>query len=68
MPAPITYAQRLVQRQAEVRKNGTLPWLRPEAKARRLSSMTTAKSLVSMLSVLSTQHSEEIDQKSLREA
>ncbi len=33
MPAPITYAHRLVQRQAEVRKNGTLPWLRPDAKS-----------------------------------
>ena len=32
MPAPITYAHRLVQRQAQVRKNGTLPWLRPDAK------------------------------------
>jgi len=33
MPAPITYAHRLVRRQAEVRKNGTLPWLRPDAKS-----------------------------------
>ncbi|SQC45286.1 S-adenosylmethionine synthetase [Klebsiella pneumoniae] len=33
MPAPVTYAHRLVQRQAEVRKNGTLPWLRPDAKS-----------------------------------
>lgn len=33
MPAPITYSHRLVQRQAEVRKNGTLPWLRPDAKS-----------------------------------
>ena len=33
MPAPITYAHRLVQRQAEVRKNQTLPWLRPDAKS-----------------------------------
>ena len=33
MPAPITYAHRLVQRQAELRKNGTLPWLRPDAKS-----------------------------------
>ncbi len=51
MPAPITYAHRLVQRQAEVRKNGTLPWLRPDAKSQvTFFSMTTAKSLVSMLS------------------
>ncbi len=33
MPAPIDYAHRLVKRQAEVRKNGTLPWLRPDAKS-----------------------------------
>ena len=36
MPAPVTYAHRLVQRQSEVRKNGTLPWLRPDAKSRDL--------------------------------
>ena len=33
MPAPVTYSHRLVKRQAEVRKNGTLPWLRPDAKS-----------------------------------
>jgi S-adenosylmethionine synthetase len=33
MPAPINYAHRLVRRQAEVRKNGELPWLRPDAKS-----------------------------------
>ena len=33
MPAPITYSHRLVKRQAEVRKAGTLPWLRPDAKS-----------------------------------
>ncbi|MCB1672959.1 MAG: methionine adenosyltransferase, partial [Pseudomonadales bacterium] len=33
MPAPITYSHRLVKRQAEVRKNGTLPWLQPDAKS-----------------------------------
>ena len=33
MPAPITYSHRLVEKQAEVRKNGTLPWLRPDAKS-----------------------------------
>jgi len=33
MPAPITYAHKLVKRQAEVRKNGTLNWLRPDAKS-----------------------------------
>ncbi|WP_369597177.1 hypothetical protein, partial [Vibrio sp. 03_296] len=33
MPAPITYAHRLMERQAKVRKDGTLPWLRPDAKS-----------------------------------
>ena len=33
MPAPITYSHRLVQQQAKVRKDGTLPWLRPDAKS-----------------------------------
>ncbi|MGL5799446.1 MAG: S-adenosylmethionine synthetase N-terminal domain-containing protein, partial [Plesiomonas sp.] len=33
MPAPITYAHRLMERQAQVRKDGTLPWLRPDAKS-----------------------------------
>lgn len=50
MPAPITYAHRLVQRQAEVRKNGTLPWLRPDAKSRVTFQYDDGKSLVSMLS------------------
>ena len=33
MPAPLTYSHRLVRRQSEVRKNGSLPWLRPDAKS-----------------------------------
>lgn len=68
MPAPITYAHRLVQRQAEVRKNGTLPWLRPDAKSqitfRYENGVITAIDTV----VLSTQHSPEVSQADLREA
>jgi S-adenosylmethionine synthetase len=48
MPAPVTYAHRLVQRQAEVRKNGTCRGCARMRKARSPSSMTTAKSSVSM--------------------
>ena len=49
MPAPITYAHRLVQRQAEVRKNGTLDFLRPDAKAKLPSATTkTANPVQSM--------------------
>ncbi len=68
MPAPITYAHRLVQRQAEVRKNGTLPWLRPDAKSQVTFQYDDGKIVGIHAVVLSTQHSEEIDQKSLQEA
>ena len=42
MPAPITFSHRLVQRQAEVRKSGTLEWLRPDAKSQVTASTTCA--------------------------
>lgn len=67
MPAPITYAHRLVQRQAEVRKMAPRHGCVRMQKARSLSSMTTAKSSVST-PWFSTQHAEDIDQKSLQEA
>ncbi len=68
MPAPITYAHRLVKRQAEVRKNGTLPWLRPDAK-----SQVTFRYEGSVIKgidavVLSTQHDPDIEQKAITEA
>ncbi len=50
MPAPITYSHRLVQKQAEVRKNGTLPCYVLTQNLRLLSNMTKARLLVSMLS------------------
>ena len=68
MPAPITYAHRLVQRQAEVRKNGTLSWLRPDAKSQVTFQYDDGKIVGIDAVVLSTQHSEDIDQKSLQEA
>ena len=68
MPAPITYAHRLVQRQAEVRKNGTLPWLRPDAKSQVTFQYDDGKVVGIDAVVLSTQHAESIDQKSLQEA
>ncbi|HKJ21602.1 MAG TPA: methionine adenosyltransferase [Gammaproteobacteria bacterium] len=68
MPAPITYSHRLVKRQAEVRKNGTLAWLRPDANSqvtfRYEDNRPTGISSV----VLSTQHAPEISQKDLAEA
>jgi len=68
MPAPITYAHRLVQRQAEVRKNGTLPWLRPDAKSQLTFVYQDGKPVGIDAVVLSTQHHEDISQKDLREA
>src|SRR5690554_6497496 len=68
MPAPITYAHRLVQRQAEVRKNGTLPWLRPDAKSQLTFIYEDGKPVGIDAVVLSTQHHQDISQKELREA
>lgn len=68
MPAPITYAHRLVQRQAEVRKNGTLPWLRPDAKSQLTFVYEDGKPVGIDAVVLSTQHHQDISQKDLREA
>ena len=56
MPAPITYSHRLVQRQAEVRKNGTLPWLRPDAKSQVTFRYEDNKPVAIDAVVLSTQH------------
>jgi S-adenosylmethionine synthetase len=68
MPAPITYSHRLVQRQAMLRKNGTLPWLRPDAKSQVTFRYLDGKPVGIDAVVLSTQHSPDIDNKVLREA
>ena len=68
MPAPITYAHRLVQRQAEVRKNGTLPWLRPDAKSQISIIYENGKPVSINTVVLSTQHNPDISLKDLQEA
>lgn len=68
MPAPITYSHRLVQRQAEVRKNGSLPWLRPDAKSQITFRYDNGKPVAIDAVVLSTQHSEDISQADLKEA
>jgi S-adenosylmethionine synthetase len=68
MPAPITYSHRLVQRQAEVRKNKTLPWLRPDAKSQITFRYENHKPVAIDAVVLSTQHSPEIGGKQLEEA
>ena len=66
MPAPITYAHRLVRRQAELRKDGTLPWLRPDAKSQVSFRYENGKPVHIDTVVLSTQHAPEISQADLR--
>lgn len=68
MPAPITYAHRLVQRQAEVRKNGNLPWLRPDAKSQVTFRYKDGKPVGIDAVVLSTQHDPDINQTTLKDA
>ena len=68
MPAPITFAHRLVERQAEVRKNGTLNWLRPDAKSQVTCRYENGQVVGIDAIVLSTQHNPEIAQEDLREA
>jgi S-adenosylmethionine synthetase len=67
MPAPITFAHRLVRRQAEVRKNGTLPWLRPDAKSQVTFRYENNKPVSIDAIVLSSQHHADISLKDLRE-
>jgi len=68
MPAPIYYAHRLVRRQAELRKNGILPWLRPDAKSQVTLRYENGVPVGIDAVVLSTQHDPAITQPSLREA
>src|SRR5271154_4459961 len=68
MPAPITYAHRLVKRQAAVRRSGRLPWLRPDAKSQITFRYEHDVPVGLEAVVLSTQHSPDIGQRKLREA
>lgn len=68
MPAPITYAHRLVERQAEVRKAGTLPWLRPDAKSQLSFRYENHKPVGIEAVVLSTQHDPDISMQELQDA
>ena len=68
MPAPITLAHRLVKRQAEVRKSGKLPWLRPDAKSQVTLRYEDDKPVGLEAVVLSTQHAPEGSTEDLREA
>jgi S-adenosylmethionine synthetase len=68
MPFPIHYAHRLVKRQADVRKNGTLPWLRPDAKSQVTVRYEDGKPVAVDTVVLSTQHDPDIEYAPLKEA
>ncbi|MGL5598331.1 MAG: methionine adenosyltransferase, partial [Aeromonas sp.] len=69
MPAPITYAHLLVKRQAQVRKSGALPWLRPDAKSQLTFAYDDAGKIIGVDAVvLSTQHAESVSHKDLVEA
>jgi S-adenosylmethionine synthetase len=67
MPAPITYAHRLVARQAEARKSGLLPWLRPDAKSQVTFRYENGKPVAIDAVVLSTQHNPDVKYSDLRE-
>jgi S-adenosylmethionine synthetase len=67
MPAPITYAHLLVQRQARVRKEGTLPWLRPDAKSQVTFIYEDNKPVGIDAVVVSSQHHADVSLSDLRE-
>jgi S-adenosylmethionine synthetase len=68
MPAPIYYAHRLVERQAELRRDGRLPWLRPDAKSQVTFRYVDGRPQSIDTVVLSTQHAPDITQDKIREA
>ncbi len=68
MPAPIYYSHRLVERQAQLRKDRVLPWLRPDAKSQVTLRYENGVPVAVDAVVLSTQHDPEIPQKDIHEA
>ncbi|GAB3283059.1 methionine adenosyltransferase [Parahaliea aestuarii] len=68
MPAPIYYSHRLVEKQAQLRKDNVLPWLRPDAKSQVTLRYDNGKPVAIDAVVLSTQHDEGISQKDIHEA
>lgn len=68
MPAPLFYSHRLVERQAYLRKNGVLPWLRPDAKSQVTLRYENGVPVAVDAVVLSTQHNPDISQVDLQEA
>ncbi|WP_348745766.1 methionine adenosyltransferase, partial [uncultured Herbaspirillum sp.] len=68
MPAAIYYAHRIVERQSQLRKDGRLPWLRPDAKSQVTLKYVDGKPVAIDTVVLSTQHAPEMEQKDIHEA
>jgi len=68
MPAPIFYAHRLVRRLAEVRRSGTLPWVRPDGKAQVSVRYEDGRPRAVETVVVSTQHAPDVDNDTIREA
>ncbi len=68
MPAAIYYAHRLVERQADLRRDGRLPWLRPDAKSQITLKYVDNRPVSIDTVVLSTQHHPDITQEQIREA
>ncbi len=68
MPAPIYYSHRLVERQARLRKDGVLPWLRPDAKSQVTLRYENGMPVAVDAVVLSTQHDPDIPQQDIQEA
>ena len=67
MPAPISYAHKLVKRQADVRRAGTLPWLRPDAKSQLTFIYEKGRPVAIDAVVLSTQHSPDVSMDELKQ-
>ena len=68
MPAAIYYAHRIVERQSQLRKDGRLPWLRPDAKSQVTLKYVDGKPVAIDTIVLSTQHAPEMEHKQIEEA
>ncbi|MCC6295489.1 MAG: methionine adenosyltransferase [Pseudomonadales bacterium] len=67
MPAPILYAHRLVERQAEARKSGLLPWLRPDAKSQVTFRYENGRPVAADAIVLSTQHAPDVSDRDIHD-
>lgn len=68
MPAPIAYAHRLMERQAKLRKDGTLPWLRPDGKCQLTFNYQNGRPVSIDTIVFSTQHSPDVSYTDLVDA